>query len=68
MLSSSLAVDATTVDVVFFATAIVIVVTAAVVLITSLFLFVTGAVVASITVNVIFLDCTFLSCHVRVSE
>ena len=50
-----LAVDVTTVDVVFFATAIIIVVTDAVVLITSLFSFVIGAVVASITADVIFL-------------
>ena len=50
-----LAVDVTTADVVFFATAIVIVVTVALALITSLFLFVSGDVVASITVDAIFL-------------
>ena len=51
---SGLAVDVTTADV-FFAFAIVIVVTDPVVVITSLFLFAMGAVVASITVHVIFL-------------
>ena len=45
----------TTVNVLFFATATVIVVTAAVTLITSLVLFVSGDVVASIAADVIFL-------------